>query len=184
MHFTLLINALAASVLASPLATTPITQTGKIDTWKSAPGTVSYCEVGDGQKNLVKFGRDNPVETVIHNACVAMMPECAFRDQLSDDISCTATVDFQLESDKTYGPPNVVALRSNVLVSPPYREDRHTFWTVQDCYGYFHQLLEKTNPEGCCTSDGLLLGQLHVGEGSPLAGAKFYITDRVFNYEN
>ncbi|KAH7551800.1 hypothetical protein BM1_09434 [Bipolaris maydis] len=189
MHFTLLISALAASALASPLATTPMTKAGMSDTWTPAPSTTASCANTDEPNFYVSFARSDPVETVIHNACVAMMPECAFRDRLPNGNFCTATVDYQIDGPKTYIPPNVDASSytdeqsqsSQVILRPPLGEgdgstDPLVFWKVQDCYGYFHQLLEEMSPEGCRDSEGSLLGELVVGEESSLAGTKFVVS--------
>lgn len=138
----------------------------------------------------VSFARSDPIETVINNACVAMMPECAFRDRLSNGNFCTATIDYQIDGPKSYRPPNVEASRYNGThfqtsqvtfeVTPPWGKgdgapDPLVFWKVQDCYGYFHQILEKMSPEGCHDSEGSLLGAVTVGEESSLAGTRFVL---------
>ncbi|EUC33857.1 hypothetical protein COCCADRAFT_95055 [Bipolaris zeicola 26-R-13] len=167
--------------------------------WKPMPGTRSFCETSIDPVWRVSFVRSDPIETVIHNACVAMMPECAFRDRLSNGTICSATVDYPLDGNKYYKPPNVDAVRHNgtdwqlipimFVVRPGGRvngtPDTPVFWRVEDCYGYLFQFFEKLMPEGCRNSEGYrFMGQLAVAEGGSLAdakpgslaGTKFFVT--------
>lgn len=98
MRFTLLISALAATALATPLAIRQTNMTGESDTWQPAPDTQASCD--EKMDKHISFMRGPPLETVINNACAAMMPVCAYHDRLPEGTLCAATIDFKLDGPK------------------------------------------------------------------------------------
>lgn len=69
---------------------------------------------------------------------------------------------------------NLVVVEVTPAAQP--EDSAGVFWQREDCYGYFHQILEKSSPDGCHTTVGSGIGTLGVGGTTPLAGAVFNIT--------
>lgn len=64
-----------------------------------------------------------------------------------------------------------------VTPAPQPANTAGVFWTIQDCYGYFAHLLEKSEALGGCHADsGSSTGNLTAGAGDLLAGTKFDIS--------
>lgn len=68
-------------------------------------------------------------------------------------------------------------MMQSVSVTPSMQPDTSAgvFWTVQDCYGYFAYMLQKTEPEGCHTQQGFGIGNVTIGGNSSLSGTVFKV---------
>ncbi|KAL1597601.1 hypothetical protein SLS59_007298 [Nothophoma quercina] len=126
------------------------------------------------------------METVLTNACAAMMPPCAYPDRLADDIVCAQVMDWRLDGPKTSTQSaNVETAEGNKIsgwdvklsVTPAAqaKTSAGVFWTAQDCYGYFAYMLENWEPEGCHSQRGFGIGNITVGGDSSLAGTVFKV---------
>lgn len=143
------------------------------------------------------------MESVLTDACTAMMPPCAHPAQLADDVVCAQVMDWRLDGPKnSTQSANVETADGNkisgwdvkckstlqvrsmplliicaVSVTPAAQPENSAgvFWTAQDCYGYFAYMLEKWEPEGCHTTRGFGIGNITAGGESSLAGTVFKV---------
>lgn len=73
---------------------------------------------------------------------------------------------------------STVLIDSLVDVTPATQPDNSAgvFWKVEDCYGYFARMLEKSGSEGCHNGVGSGIGSAKVGGDSSLADTEFKVT--------
>ncbi len=96
MRVLLILTALFATALAAPFIPSPEILYSL--TWQPAPGTATSCNKTTDK--IIGFYQGPQMETVLTNACVAMMPACAFPDQLAEDIYCIQVMDWPLDGPK------------------------------------------------------------------------------------
>ncbi|CAO2650091.1 Nn.00g013830.m01.CDS01 [Neocucurbitaria sp. VM-36] len=175
---SLLTATTTTTVLASPL--TPIILPRQSATWQPEVGTAGRCNKTSDY--IIGFYVGPQLETVVNDACAAMMPPCAYQDRVSSDTFCIQTIDWPLAGVKSsVQSANVETRDGNKLsgfdvrfiVSPAAQpaESAGVFWTVADCYGYFAYLLA-----GCHGEAGFGTGRLRVGGESSLNGTVFDIS--------
>ena len=99
MYLSLLVSALAATALAAPLTKRGIPKTGESDTWQPVAGTETTCDASSDKS--ISFMRGPQIETVLDNACAAMMPRCAYSDRVPEGTFCAATIDWSLDGAKS-----------------------------------------------------------------------------------
>ncbi|KAI4926256.1 hypothetical protein J4E85_006548 [Alternaria conjuncta] len=181
----MLFSAFLATALAAPLVQRQSPKTGASDSWQPASDTITTCDP-ESQK-LLSFTADPKLETILNNACAAMMPGCAYPDRIPTGTLCTATVDYPLNGDKnSTQDANVVgsdgnritdyAVRFDVTPASQPEDSAGVFWKVEDCYGYFARMLQKEGKEGCHNSVGSGSGNVTVGGDSSLAGTIFKVS--------
>lgn len=203
MYTQMLFSAFLATTLAAPLVQRQSPKTGASDSWQPAPDTITTCDT-DSDKSL-SFTADPKLETILNDACAAMMPGCAYPDRIATGTLCTATVDYPLNGHKNstrdanavgsdgnritdYAVrckkllsnsqlPNVL-IKVIVDVTPASQpeDSAGVFWKVEDCYGYFARMLQKEGKEGCHNSVGSGSGNVTVGGDSSLAGTVFKVS--------
>ncbi|KAF3007608.1 hypothetical protein E8E13_007916 [Curvularia kusanoi] len=126
------------------------------------------------------------MESVLTDACRAMMPPCAHPNDTPDDMMCAQVTEWQLDGPQcSTQSANVETLEGNkisgwdvelsVIPAAQPEPSPGVFWTAQDCYGYFAYMLEKMEPEGCHTQQGFGIGNITVGGDSSLAGTVFQV---------
>ncbi|EOA88006.1 uncharacterized protein SETTUDRAFT_168789 [Exserohilum turcica Et28A] len=185
MKLALLASVLAAAALATSLAKRQATDTGKSDTWQPAASTKATCDTTCGKH--ISFMRGPQIETVINNACAAMMPPCAYSARQAEPIICTQTIDFKLDGPKNSTQhANVLDHDGNSIIgwdvkfdvtpAAQPKDSPGVFWQVNDCYGYFANLLQKQGPDGCYSAVGSGVGSITVGGDSTLAGTVFKVS--------
>jgi hypothetical protein len=193
MYTSLLLSALCAASLAAPLA-----QTSDPTNWTPADGSVAQCDK-TSDKNIAFF-QSSDLDTVITNACAAMMP-CAYPNRPADMV-CAGTIDIPLQGQEASVQPadiqtsegnkisgwsakckfsarNAVSSRVDVhlvTVTPPENQGpTGVRWRKGDCYGYFEQLLNSGEPQGCHTDGASGVGSITVGGDSSLKGTVFEV---------
>jgi hypothetical protein len=204
MYTRVLFSAFLATALASPLVKRQSPKTGASDSWQPAPDTTTTCD--DTSDKSISFTSGPQLDTVLNDACAAMMPGCAYPDRIPTGTLCTATVDYPLDGPKNStqnanvlnsdgtsitefdvrckGIPYSTSQHSHVLIettvdvtpaSQP-EDSAGVFWKVEDCYGYFARMLQKSGKEGCHNNVGSGVGNVTVGGDASLAGTIFKIS--------
>ncbi|CAN9481626.1 unnamed protein product [Alternaria alternata] len=184
MYTSILFSTFLATAFAAPLVQRQSPQTGGNDSWQPASDTTTTCATSD---KSISFVRGPQLDTVLDNACAAMMPPCAYQDRVAKGTVCTATVDYPLDGPKSNTQhANVVDKDGNSIsgwdikfdVAPATQPDNSAgvFWKVEDCYRYFARLLEKSGSEGCHNGVGSGIGSAKVGGDSSLADTEFKVT--------
>jgi hypothetical protein len=104
MRTTLVLASILATALAAPTSLiSPLRTREYSSPWKAASDTKSVCD-HDTDKVLGLYVGPQ-VEEVVENACVAMMPGCAYPDRLGDDTMCAQVLDWELDGPKTNTQP-------------------------------------------------------------------------------
>ncbi|KAG9185379.1 hypothetical protein G6011_07923 [Alternaria panax] len=184
MYTGILFSTFLATAFAAPVLQRQSPQTGDNDSWQPAPDTTTTCATFD---KSISFMRGPQLETVLDNACAAMMPPCAYQDRVAPGTVCTATVDYPLDGPKSnIQHANVVDRDDNSIsgwdikfdVTPATQPDTSAgvFWKVEDCYGYLARMLQNPGSEGCQNGVGSGIGSVKVGGDSSLADAEFKVT--------
>ncbi|KAL1792857.1 hypothetical protein ACET3X_009364 [Alternaria dauci] len=184
MYASVFLSTFLTMALAAPLVQRQSPQTGENDSWQPASDTTTTCATSD---KSISFVRGPQLETVLNNACAAMMPPCAYQDRLAQGTVCTATIDYPLDGPKSSTQhANVVDGSGNSIsdwdikfdVTPATQPENSAgvFWKVEDCYGYFARMLQNPGSEGCHNGVGSGTGSVKVGGDSSLAGAEFSVT--------
>lgn len=99
MHSIILLGTYCAAAFAAPLTPTFQSRAGTNSTWQPAEGTTTSCDKTSDK--IIGFYVGPQMETVLTNACSAMMPPCAYPDRLADDIVCAQVMDWSLDGPKT-----------------------------------------------------------------------------------
>ncbi|KAH7383817.1 hypothetical protein BKA66DRAFT_462846 [Pyrenochaeta sp. MPI-SDFR-AT-0127] len=185
MYITILLSALIATTLAAPRPQKVEQTTGKDPAWQPATGTTATCDK-DTDKT-VGFYVGPQLETVVNDACAAMLPRCAYQDRLPADTICIQPIDWPLNGPKsstqsanveTKDGNKISGWKVKFAVTPGAQpeDSAGVFWTVQDCYGYFAYLLEEWEPKGCHRQEGFGVGSITVGDAVSLKGTVFEVT--------
>ena len=98
MYIGLFFSALAATTLATPITPRQTHETGASDTWTPAANSKTTCDTTCDK--FISFSQESQLETVVNNACAAIMPACAYPDRLPQDTFCTATIYYALNGPK------------------------------------------------------------------------------------
>ncbi|KAF2846186.1 hypothetical protein T440DRAFT_482740 [Plenodomus tracheiphilus IPT5] len=182
MQLVTILSALVATALATPLA---LPKSGADPNWKPNPGTAVTCDTKTDKVLGLYVGPQ--METIINQACAAMMPDCAFPDK-HPNIFCTLSIDYKLDSPKSSiqdanvqegAGQKLPNWDAKLAVYPPEHPENPAgvFWTVKDCYGYFAQLLTNwVDQGGCHTNAGFGLGNITAGAGNSLEGTVFEVS--------
>ncbi|KAH7412320.1 hypothetical protein DE146DRAFT_275767 [Phaeosphaeria sp. MPI-PUGE-AT-0046c] len=179
MFNTLLLSSFATMAFAAPLAQSGVLPSLDSSTWTPAPGFETTCEA-DAQE-LISLDLEPQLEKVLNEACAAMMPPCAYPELLREDTVCIKTVVWPLEeaveSTQTFEGETSAGGQVRFSVTPNAQpEDAPPVqWTKQECYGYFSQMLQKSQPEGCRREQGFGTGKLVAGGDSPFKGMIFEV---------
>lgn len=99
MYINVLLSTLIATTVAAPLAKKQDKSTGKNPAWQPTAGTTATCN-NDADK-IVGFYVGPQLETVVNDACAAMLPPCAYQDRLGPNTVCIQTVDWPLDGSKS-----------------------------------------------------------------------------------
>jgi hypothetical protein len=104
MRTTIVLASIFATALAAPTSLISPLRTREYNSpWKVASDTTSVCD-HDTDKVLGLYVGPQ-VEEVVENACVAMMPACAYADRLGDETMCAQVLDWELDGPKTSTQP-------------------------------------------------------------------------------
>lgn len=95
MFNTLLLSSFATLALAAPLAQSGVLPSLDNSTWAPAPGFETTCDANAQQ--LISLDLEPQLETVLNNACAAMMAPCAYPELLPENTVCIKTVVWPLE---------------------------------------------------------------------------------------
>jgi len=107
MYTTLLLSAICATSLSAPLA-----QASESTGWTPAAESTITCDKTSDK--TVEFSQGLLLDTVLTNACTAMMP-CAYPTRPANMV-CTATIDLPLQEQMTsVQPANVQTSDGNKI---------------------------------------------------------------------
>lgn len=95
MRTAVILSTLATSALAFPSPLSPI---ARADTWTVAPNSTVTCAKSD---KIIGFLVGPQMDTVLNDACAAMMPVCAYPDRAPKDTVCPQVMDWKLDGPKT-----------------------------------------------------------------------------------
>lgn len=196
MHAILFLGTICAVAFAAPVAHSLETRAEVDSTWQPAEGTATSCD--SASDKIIGFYVGPQIESVLTDACAAMMPPCAYPSRLPEDAVCVQVIDWRLDGPKnSTQSANIETLDGNkisgwgvrctllnsvvtflhlltfpVSVTPAAQPESSpgVFWTAQDCYGYFAHMLQESEPAGCHTSQGFGIGSITVGGDTSLAG--------------
>ena len=98
MHKLFLLGTLCATVLAAPVTQRLENRAGTASTWQPAKGTTTLCDKTTDK--IIGFYVGPQIESVLTDACAAMMPPCAYPDRLADDTVCAQVTDWRLDGPK------------------------------------------------------------------------------------
>jgi hypothetical protein len=111
MYTKIILCGLFAASLAAPLAQRQIT---KRDTWQPAAGSKTTCNTKSDK--IIGFYVGPQLETVLNDACAAMMPGCAYQERLPPDTMCIQTVTWPLkQATKSVQSANVETKEGNKI---------------------------------------------------------------------
>ncbi|KAJ4991598.1 hypothetical protein SVAN01_02979 [Stagonosporopsis vannaccii] len=184
MHISLFLGTICASALAAPVPHRLENRAEIQSSWHPAEGTATTCDKASDK--MIGFYVGPPMQSVLTDACAAIMPPCAHPSRLADDTVCAQVIDWHLDGAKnSTQSANVETLDGNkisgwdvkfsVIPAAQPESSPGVFWTAQDCYGYFAHMLQEVEPEGCHTSQGFGIGSITVGGDTSLAGTMFKV---------
>lgn len=98
MYITLVISTICTVALAAPVIHDPENRAGGNSTWQPAGGTTTSCDKTSDK--IISFYVGPQMESVLTNACAAMMPPCAHPNRLADDFVCSQSINWRLDGPK------------------------------------------------------------------------------------
>ncbi|KAH3996788.1 hypothetical protein HBI56_131010 [Parastagonospora nodorum] len=186
MYTTLILSTLSALTIASPLVKRQASEPDSASSWTAAPGFKTTCDTSSDK--VINLSAGAELDTLINDACAAMMPPCAYQDRLPAGTACILPTTWPLsgpveskQSAKTKSAQGSEETESKVKfsVTPAQQPEGSAgvFWSKEECYGYFAQVLEKQESEGGCHSDkGLGLGKITAGGDTSLKDTVFEVS--------
>lgn len=99
MHSNLVLVTLCATAFAAPFTHRLERREDTNPTWQPAEGSQTTCDKTSDK--IIGFYVGPQIESVLTNACAAMMPPCAYPDRVASDVACTQVIDWQLDGPKT-----------------------------------------------------------------------------------
>lgn len=93
MHCLPLALAILATAVAHPA---PAYESGHGPAWIAAAGSTAKCE--SNSTLTVSFNQGPPQQTVLDNACAAMLPSCAYPERRGNDTACVQTFEYGLNA--------------------------------------------------------------------------------------
>jgi hypothetical protein len=114
MYTTLLLSAVFATSFAAPFAQHEPVQSTDNSTWTPAPDSETACD--QNSDKVIGFYIGPQLETVLNDACAAMMDPCAYQERLPEHTFCIQTTTWPLkEPVKSVQAANVEDLDGNKL---------------------------------------------------------------------
>lgn len=98
MYSIILLSLLLSTITAAPVSDTIQIRATANSTWHPAEGTKTSCDKTSDK--IIGFYVGPQMESVLTDACVAMMPPCAHPGRLADDIVCAQVTDWRLDGPK------------------------------------------------------------------------------------
>lgn len=98
MNGILLISTLCMAAFAAPLTEIIESRVDTNSTWQPAEGSTSSCDKTSDK--IIGFYVGPQMESVITDACAAMMPPCAYPGRLPKDTVCVQKIDWRLDGPK------------------------------------------------------------------------------------
>jgi hypothetical protein len=199
MYTTLILSTLSAISFAAPL----VKRTDGTS-FQPAPGSNTACDTSSDK--IVGFYDGPQLETVVNDACAAMMAPCAYQERLPAGTVCAQMTTWPLsESVKSAQAADVETANGNkipgyqvqckllcqehiflcwltflpvaVTPAPQPSDSAGVFWSRDECYGYFSHMLSKQESEGGChTENGFGIGKITAGGDSSLKDTVFEVT--------
>jgi hypothetical protein len=176
MYTELIFSTLSAISFAAPLV-----KRADGVAFQPAPGSQTTCDTNSDK--IVGFYDGPQLETVVNDACAAMMAPCAYQERLAAGTACAQTTTWPLsEAVKSAQSADVETTDGNkipgyqvqckfsnmklrsvfclliVLVvaatpAPQPSDSAGVFWSRDECYGYFSHMLSKQESEGGCHTE-------------------------------
>ncbi|KAF2786049.1 hypothetical protein K505DRAFT_380514 [Melanomma pulvis-pyrius CBS 109.77] len=98
MHTSIFLTLLTPAI-AIPLTNPSCLPTNPNPNWLPAANTTVTCDKTSDK--IISFYVGPQIETVLNDACAAMMPPCAYQDRVSPDTMCIQTIDWKLSDAKS-----------------------------------------------------------------------------------
>ncbi|ORX94147.1 hypothetical protein BCR34DRAFT_446184, partial [Clohesyomyces aquaticus] len=152
--------------------------------WRAAAGSTVICSADP--IFAMSWEQGPPLSIVLDKACAAMMPPCAYPENLSNDTVCAQVLEWELKG------PVTSTQHANVLQNheksskwnikftvTPHPADLSTVvnWSRADCLGYFSQFaVNETEKGGCHDTTGSHFGNITVGGSASLKGTVFDVS--------
>lgn len=148
MHSFFILGSLFASAFAAPVAQSLDSRSTTNSTWQPATGTTTSCDKTTDK--IIGFYVGPQMESVLTDACAAMMPPCAYPNRLADDIVCAQVIDWHLDGPKTSTQSaNVETAEGNKISG--WDVKRKSFININGIYADCVSSLCHT----CCSTRGL-----------------------------
>jgi hypothetical protein len=114
MHTFFILGALCAAAFAAPVTHSLEHRADTDATWSPAAGSKTLCDKTSDK--IIGFYVGPQMETVLTDACAAMMPPCAYPDRLPNDTVCVQVMDWPLDGPKySTQSANVETLEGNKI---------------------------------------------------------------------
>ncbi|KAF2655443.1 hypothetical protein K491DRAFT_692905 [Lophiostoma macrostomum CBS 122681] len=181
MHAQILFTLFAVSALAFPTFTVP-----PATPWEAAPDSAVTCTTTD---KVISHTAGIQLNQVLQDACVAMMPPCAYPEQVSNDTACPEITSWALKGvvssirdatvENATNTNKLSGYKVEFSVTPASQNSAPVMWEPADCYGYLNHILmakDTASPKGCYAGSGAGIGDLTVGGASSLTGTVFNVT--------
>jgi hypothetical protein len=99
MHNLLVLSTLCVAAFAAPLTQAIEGRADITSTWQPANGSTSLCDKTSDK--ILGFYVGPQMESVLADACAAMMQPCAYPDRLPKGTVCPQVVNWQLNGSET-----------------------------------------------------------------------------------
>lgn len=99
MHHIFLFSTLCALAFAAPVTYSLESRADTNPTWQPAAGSKSSCDKTSDK--IIGFYVGPQIQSVLTDACAAMMPPCAHPDRLANDTACSQVMDWRLDGPKS-----------------------------------------------------------------------------------
>jgi hypothetical protein len=105
---------LLSSVFIAISCAAPLTPTTATDAWTPAKGSITTCNTASDK--IIGFLVGPQLDTVLNDACAAMMPPCAYQEHLPKDTACTKSIEWPLKgAKKSTQSANVQSVQGNKI---------------------------------------------------------------------
>lgn len=99
MYIVFLLGVWCATGFATPVTQFFHVRSNTTLEWQPAEGTTTTCD--EASDKIIGFYVGPQMESVLTDACVAMMPPCAHPERVAKDVVCAQVIDWRLDGPKS-----------------------------------------------------------------------------------